>query len=101
MVDFKGQSFVAVDIPGLIEGAHQGVGLGDQFLRHIERTRLLVHLVDLSAPTGREPYQDYLQINAELELFNPALAEKPQIIAPNKLDLPDAQSNLATFQTQD
>ncbi|HBF37705.1 MAG TPA: hypothetical protein DDW50_10325 [Firmicutes bacterium] len=97
VVDFKGQSFVAVDIPGLIEGAHVGVGLGDQFLRHIERTRLLVHMVDVSTFSGRDPYQDYIQINEELKLYNPDLAKKPQIVALTKIDLLEDRQVLTTF----
>jgi len=80
------QEFVLVDIPGLIEGAHEGRGLGDRFLKHIERTRLLIHLIDLS-PTGRDPLSDYEVINRELRSFSPALAEKPQIVVGNKSDL--------------
>lgn len=98
VVDFKGESFVAVDIPGLIEGAHRGVGLGHQFLRHVERTRILVHLVDVSGLSGRDPYQDYLQINEELQLFNAELARKPQIVAANKTDLPEAENILKEFK---
>lgn len=90
VVNFKEQSFVTIDIPGLIEGAHQGIGLGDQFLKHIERTRLLVHLVDVSGCSGRDPFMDLRQINEEIKLFNPELAEKPQIIAANKMDAPEA-----------
>ncbi len=97
MVTHKGQSFLTVDIPGLIEGAHEGIGLGDKFLRHIERTRLLVHLVDVSGLSGRDPYQDYLQINQELNLFHPKLIQKVQIIAANKMDLPESGSILETF----
>ena len=97
VVTHKGQSFVAVDIPGLIEGAHQGVGLGDQFLKHIERTRLLVHMVDISGYTERDAYQDYLQINDELRLFDPELATKPQIVVANKIDLPEAQQIYQSF----
>lgn len=97
VVNVKGQSFVAVDIPGLIEGAHSGAGLGDQFLRHIERTRLLVHLVDVSGISGRDPYQDYLQINEELRLFDPELATRIQIVVANKVDLPDSKSILESF----
>jgi GTPase len=100
VVDFKGQSFVAVDIPGLIEGAHLGVGLGDQFLRHIERTRLLVHLIDVSSLSGRDPYQDYIQINEELQLYNPELAKKPQIVALSKIDLLENQQSLDAFRSQ-
>ncbi len=82
--EFK--EFVVVDIPGLIEGAHEGRGLGDRFLKHIERTRLLIHLIDLS-PTGRDPLSDYDVINRELLSFSPTLAEKPQIVVGNKIDL--------------
>jgi GTP-binding protein len=100
VVDYKSESFVAVDIPGLIEGAHQGVGLGHQFLRHIERTRLLIHLVDLSGLSGRDPYQDYLKINEELRLYNPELADREQIIAANKIDLPESRIAWETFKSQ-
>ncbi|MGE5605183.1 MAG: GTPase ObgE [Bacteroidota bacterium] len=100
VVDHKNESFVAVDIPGLIEGAHEGVGLGDQFLKHIERTRLLIHLVDLSGLSGRDPYQDYLQINQELSLYNPELINKEQIVAANKIDLPEARKVWEKFQSQ-
>lgn len=100
VVDYKDQSFVAVDIPGLIEGAHKGVGLGHQFLKHIERTRLLIHLVDLSGFSGRDPYQDYLQINEELSLYNPELINKEQIVAANKFDLPEARQAWENFQSK-
>jgi GTP-binding protein len=100
VVEHKGQSFVAVDIPGLIEGAHQGVGLGLQFLRHVERTRILVHLVDVSGFSGRDPYQDYLQINAELAAYSPTLATKRQIIALNKIDSPEAAGLVRNFQAR-
>lgn len=82
--EFK--EFVLVDIPGLIEGAHEGKGLGDRFLKHVERTRLLIHLIDLG-PTGRDPLSDYEIINRELRSFSAALAEKPQIVVGNKIDL--------------
>ena len=100
VVDHKAESFVAVDIPGLIEGAHQGVGLGHRFLRHIERTRLLIHLVDLSGLSGRDPYQDYLQINQELSLYDPDLINKEQIVAGNKIDLPESQQVWEKFCSQ-
>jgi GTP-binding protein len=87
-------SFVIADIPGLIEGAHRGVGLGFDFLRHVERTRLLIHLVDAAGVDGRDPLDDYHQINEELRLYRPELAERPQIVALNKVDLPEAQANL-------
>lgn len=83
------RDFVVADIPGLIEGAHEGVGLGDKFLRHIERTRLLVHLLD---GASSDPLEDFEDINRELELYSPRLAQKPQLVVLNKLDLPDAQA---------
>jgi len=100
VVDFKGKSFVVVDIPGLIEGAHQGAGLGLRFLRHIERTRLLVHLIDLSGLSGRDPYRDYLQINKELLEYNAGLGEKIQIVALNKTDLPGANELIGNFHSK-
>ncbi len=87
-------SFVLADIPGLIEGAAQGVGLGHDFLRHVERTRLLIHLLDGSGQSGRDPISDYEQINKELAEYSPDLAEKPQIVAVNKVDMPETQENL-------
>ena len=81
-----GSSFVMADIPGLIEGASEGVGLGHDFLRHVERCRLILHVVDISATDGRDPIDDYKQINYELEKFNPELAKRPQIVALNKAD---------------
>lgn len=92
------RSFVMADLPGLIAGAHQGVGLGHQFLRHIERTRLIVHVIDMSASEGRDPYEDYVQINRELSLYNYRLEERKQIIAANKMDLPGAKENLKAFR---
>jgi len=83
----EGRSFVIADIPGLIEGAHAGVGLGHEFLRHIERTKVLVHLVDISAREGRDPVDDFYKINEELEKYNPKLAAKPQIVVANKMDI--------------
>ncbi|MBP2649636.1 MAG: obg 1 [Firmicutes bacterium] len=91
----EGQSFILADIPGLIEGAHEGKGLGHEFLRHIERTRVLIHVLDISGLEGRDPIEDYHKINDELKLYNPRLATRPQIIAANKIDLPEAQENLA------
>ncbi|MFA0753337.1 MAG: hypothetical protein IMHGJWDQ_001108 [Candidatus Fervidibacter sp.] len=87
-------SFVVADLPGLIEGAHRGVGLGHQFLRHAERTTLLVHMVDIAAVEGRDPLRDFEVVNEELRLYNPTLAEKPQIVVANKMDLPNARENL-------
>ncbi|MCY8142871.1 GTPase ObgE [Bacillus haynesii] len=93
-----GRSFVMADLPGLIEGAHEGVGLGHQFLRHIERTRVIVHVIDMSGLEGRDPYEDYVTINKELEQYNLRLTERPQIIVANKMDMPDAEENLKAFK---
>lgn len=81
------KSFVMADIPGLIEGASEGVGLGHEFLRHVERCRMLVHIVDVAGSEGRDPIEDFEKINEELEKFNPELAKCPQIVAGNKIDL--------------
>lgn len=88
-----GRTFVMADIPGLIEGAHMGVGLGHDFLRHIERTRMLLHVVDISGMEGRDPIADYEQINRELAAYSSILAEKPQIVVANKSDMPGAEIN--------
>ena len=93
------QNFVLADIPGLIEGAHKGAGLGHQFLRHIERTKMLIHVIDLSATDGRDPIKDYEQLNLELRHYNELLTKLPQIIALNKIDMPDAAANLERVQT--
>ncbi len=93
-------SFVIADIPGLIKGASQGKGLGDRFLRHIERTRLLVHLIDLSGSEGRDPFSDYHTINAELKGYSPALARKPQLIVANKMDVAESAEKLERFRKQ-
>ncbi|WP_018247838.1 GTPase ObgE [Orenia marismortui] len=91
-------SFVMADIPGLIEGAHSGVGLGDDFLRHIERTRVIIHVLDISGMEGRDPLDDFRRINDELRKFNEKLMERPQIIAANKMDLPQAEENLENLK---
>jgi GTPase len=93
-----GRSFVMADLPGLIEGAHSGVGLGHQFLRHIERTRVIIHVIDMASMEGRDPYEDYITINKELEQYNLRLTERPQIIVANKMDMPEAEENLAEFK---
>ena len=93
-----GRSFVVADLPGLIEGASQGDGLGDKFLRHIERTRVIAHVIDMSGSEMRDPYEDYLLINNELKEFDPKLLEKPQIIIANKMDLPTSKENLQKFK---
>ena len=91
------RDFVAADIPGLIEGAHTGVGLGHQFLRHVERCRVLIHLLNGLSP---DPIGDYVVINQELELFNPTLATKPQIVVFNKMDLPDVRARWPALQAE-
>jgi len=92
MVSLPGRgSFAAADIPGLIEGAHEGVGLGDEFLRHIERTKVLLHLIDLQRPGSPGPWEDFRAINRELSLYDPSLMERPQLVVFNKVDLPDVQ----------
>ncbi|WP_010251659.1 GTPase ObgE [Acetivibrio cellulolyticus] len=93
----EGKSFVLADIPGLIEGAHEGTGLGHQFLKHVERTRMLIHVVDISGSEGRDPLKDFEIINSELKQYNPKLFEKPQIIAANKMDVTGAEENLKAF----
>ena len=92
------RSYVVADLPGLIEGASQGEGLGDKFLRHIERTRVIAHVIDMSGSEMRDPYEDYLLINKELKEFNEKLLEKPQIIIANKMDIPNAKENLEEFK---
>src|SRR5699024_4774887 len=94
------RSFVMADLPGLIEGAHTGVGLGHQFLRHVERTRLVVHVIDMASSEGRDPYQDYLTINEELEAYDQTILDRPQIIVANKMDMPDAEDHLELFKEQ-
>ena len=91
-------SFVAADIPGLIEGAAQGAGLGHDFLRHIERTRMLVHVVDVSGCEGRNPVEDFIKINAELKEYSEKLAALPQVVALNKCDIAGADENIKAFK---
>ena len=100
--DFR--TFVVADIPGLIEGAHEGHGLGDRFLRHVERTKLLLHLVDMSSVSGRDPVSDYEIINRELGAYDPQMAERPQIVVATKIDAldePDRVENLRQRAEQD
>lgn len=92
------RSFVVADLPGLIEGASLGEGLGDKFLKHIERTRVIAHVIDMSGFEGRDPYEDYQIINKELESFNENLMKKPQIVLANKMDLADAKKHLEEFK---
>ena len=91
-------SFVIADIPGLIEGAHEGTGLGHEFLKHVERTKLLIHLVDISASEYRDPVEDFRIINEELRKYNQQLSERPQIVAANKMDVTGAEENLKRFR---
>ena len=93
-----GRSFVMADLPGLIEGASEGVGLGDKFLRHIERTKVIAHVVDMSGIEGRDPYQDFLTINQELEKFSPKLIKKPMVVIANKMDMENSKKNLEEFK---
>lgn len=92
------RSFVICDIPGLIEGAHAGKGLGDDFLRHVERTRALIHMIDMAGSDCRNPVDDFNSINNELKLYNPELGKRPQVIAVNKMDIPEAKENLKAFR---
>ena len=92
------RSFVVADVPGLIEGAHRGHGLGHRFLRHLERTKVLVHLVDVTSETGRDPVEDLEVVRRELELFQPALAAKPQLVAANKMDAVDDDSRVTALE---
>ena len=101
MVSLPGRgSFAAADIPGLIEGAHEGVGLGDEFLRHIERTKVLLHLIDLQRPGSPGPWEDFRAINRELSLYDPSLMERPQLVVFNKVDLPDVQTLMELAREQ-
>lgn len=95
-----GGGFVIADIPGIIEGAHEGIGLGHEFLRHVERTRLLLHFVDVSGIEGRDPIEDFDTINNELKLHSERLAEKPQIVIANKADIPQFDDNFEAFRNE-
>ena len=93
-----GRSFVIADLPGLIEGASEGLGLGDKFLRHIERCKVIAHIIDMSGVEGRNPYDDFVVINKELENFSKKLVQKPMIVIANKMDMPDSKKNLDDFK---
>lgn len=95
-----GRGFVLADIPGLIEGAHAGVGLGHEFLRHVERTKVLIHVLDGGGTEGRDPLEDFQIIHNELEQFNPDLVTRPTLVAFNKMDLPEAQDNLPRVKAE-
>ncbi|TDM13040.1 GTPase ObgE [Macrococcus lamae] len=94
------RSFVMADLPGLIEGASEGVGLGHQFLRHVERTRVIIHIIDMGRTDGRDPYEDYVTINKELKQYNEKLAKRPQIVVANKMDMFGADDNLELFKEE-
>lgn len=95
-----GRDFVMADLPGLIEGAANGVGLGIQFLRHIERTRVILHLIDMSGVEENDPFEDYHKINHELTSYDPDLLKRPQIVVATKMDMPDAEANLEDFKAK-
>lgn len=97
VVKLHDTSFVMADIAGIIEGAHEGLGLGFRFLKHIERTKVLVHVIDVSGSEGRDPIEDYIKINQELVQYDPELAKKPQIIAANKMDMVYDEEKLNEF----
>ena len=96
--DDEEHTFVVADLPGLIEGAHEGKGLGHQFLKHAERTKILVHVIDMSGTEGRDPVEDYDQICKELDLYSEDLSQKHRILVANKMDLPESKKNLARFK---
>ena len=100
VVNVDDDTFTIVDIPGLIEGAHGGRGLGDQFLRHVERTRILVHLIDMAGMDGRDPLDDLEVLNKELELYSKEVVRKQQILVANKIDLESAKENLERFKSK-
>jgi GTP-binding protein len=94
----SGEAFTVADIPGLIEGAHQGAGLGIRFLRHIERTRLLLHLIDAAAIDPQDPLSAFRTVNRELAMYSAALVDKPQVVVLNKIDLPEAAAGVEAFR---
>ncbi len=94
------RSFVMADLPGFIQGASEGIGLGHQFLRHVERTKVIVHMIDMSGSEGRDPYEDYQIINEELKAYEHRLEDRPQIVVANKMDIPDSEDNLTIFKEQ-
>lgn len=98
VVSTNDYSYTVADLPGLIEGASEGLGLGHKFLKHIERTKIIAHVIDMAATEGRDPYEDYLKIREELEKFSPKLLKKPEIIIANKNDIPEFKENLEKFK---
>lgn len=95
-----GESFVLADIPGLIEGAAEGIGLGHDFLRHVERTKVLIHIVDISGIEGRDALEDFDKINDELKLYNEKLSTRPQVVVANKIDIMEDESNFENFKNE-
>ncbi|MCM8790406.1 MAG: GTPase ObgE [Candidatus Omnitrophica bacterium] len=95
---YEDATMIVAEIPGLIEGAHEGRGLGDKFLKHVERTKVLIHLVDIAGCEGRDPLQDYKKLNYELKAYSKELVKKPQVIALNKIDITSAQLNIKRFK---
>ncbi|MFA5156095.1 MAG: GTPase ObgE [Candidatus Omnitrophota bacterium] len=100
VVGVKEESFIIADIPGLIEGSSHGRGLGDKFLRHVERTKVLVHIIDMAGSEGRDPLYDYRTINAEIKNYSREVFKKPQVLVANKMDLPAAKKNLERFKKE-
>lgn len=98
VVSTNDYSYTVADLPGLIEGASEGLGLGHKFLKHIERTKIIAHVIDMSGVEGRDPYEDYLKIREELENFSPKLLKKPEIIIANKMDIPEFKENIIKFK---
>lgn len=94
----SGEDFVIADLPGLIEGAAEGIGLGFQFLRHVERTKVILHVIDMGGNEGRDPFEDYLKINAELESYEESLLDRPTVIVANKMDIPEAELYIEEFK---
>ncbi len=94
------RTLVVVDIPGIIEGAHKGIGLGTRFLKHVERTKVLIHLLDLDPQNGRDPAKDYEMLNFELKSFSEKLSQKPRVVAANKIDLPGSQERLEELESE-
>lgn len=97
-ITLEEKDFVVADLPGLIEGAHEGKGLGHQFLKHAERTKILVHVIDMSGSEGRDPVEDYHQICEELDLYSDELMQKHRLLVANKMDMPEAKKNLTKFK---
>jgi len=99
-VEIDDMSFIVADLPGIIEGAHEGKGLGDRFLRHAERSKILVHLIDMAGTEGRDPIDDFRKINYEIESYGDTLVSKRKIIVANKMDLPEAEGHLHRFKKE-